>query len=124
MLPVILVMAGIFYQSHQPGDSFSLPNIINIDKFLHVLVYAVLGLSFLFALPPHRRRQRPFLTGCAVVLFCLFYGAIDEFHQSFIPGRFAGGADLAADAGGGLLAAIGYWGWKYRQKQRGYEAAA
>ena len=123
LLPVTLVMVGIFYQSHQPGDSFSLPDIVNIDKLLHVLVYAVLGLAFLFALPPHGRRRRPVLTSCAVVFFCLFYGAIDELHQSFIPGRFASGADLAADAGGGLLAAIGDWGWRQWRKKRGREAA-
>jgi VanZ family protein len=87
LLLVILVMGGIFYLSHQPGGSFSLPDIVNIDKLLHCLVYAVLGCAFLFTLPPHWSQQHPCMVGCMAVLFCLFYGVTDEFHQSFIPGH-------------------------------------
>lgn len=118
LLPVTLVMGGIFYMSHQTGDALSLPNIVNIDKVLHGLAYAVLGLSFLFALPPHWRRQRPILVGGAVVLFCLLYGISDEFHQSFIPGRSCSGGDVLADSVGGCLAAIAHWRWENRQAAR------
>lgn len=118
LLPVTLVMGGIFYLSHQPGDSLSLPNIVNIDKVLHCLAYAVLGLSFLFALPPQWRRQRPIPVGVAVVLFCVLYGISDEFHQSFIPGRSSSGGDVLADGVGGFLAAIAHWWWVNRQAAR------
>jgi VanZ family protein len=117
-LPLVLAMGSIFYLSHQPGSSLSLPEIVNIDKLLHCLAYAVLGLTFLLALPLPWRQQRPMLTGCAVVLFCFFYGATDEWHQSFIPGRYASTADLAADTVGGLLAAVGDWGWQQRRKTK------
>jgi VanZ family protein len=113
LLPVILVMGGIFYLSHQPGDSLSLPDIVNIDKLVHCLAYAVLGLAFLFALPRPWRQRHPFLAGCSVVLFCLLYGATDEFHQSFVPGRNCSGADLIADGVGGCLAAIAHGCWDH-----------
>lgn len=116
LLPLIVVMGAIFYQSHQPGNSFSLPDIVNIDKVLHCLVYAVLGLAFLFALPPRWRHERPVLAGCAVVLLCLVYGVTDEFHQSFIDGRCASTWDAAADGAGGLLAAGG-WGYNHWRKK-------
>ena len=58
-LPVTLVMGSIFFLSHQPGDSISLPNIVNIDKLLHCLLYAVLGLATILALSPRFRQQRP-----------------------------------------------------------------
>ena len=103
-VPVFLVMAIIFFLSHQSGDSFSLPDVVNIDKVLHCLIYAALGLAALFALSPSWRRQHPVKAGIAVVLFCLLYGVTDEFHQSFIPGRFSSGADLVADTLGGLMA--------------------
>jgi VanZ family protein len=111
-------MGSIFYLSHQPGDSFSLPDIVNIDKFLHCMVYAVLGWALFFALAPEWRRRHPFSAGCAVVLFCLMYGITDEFHQFFIPGRCASGADLVADGVGGCLSAVvnGRWHqWRERK---------
>ena len=106
-VPAILVMGFIFLLSHQPGDSISLPDIVNLDKVLHCLIYAVLGLAALFALPSDWQRQHPFKAGIAVVLFCLLYGVTDEFHQSFIPGRFPSAADLVADTLGGLTAVVG-----------------
>lgn len=109
-VPTILVMGFIFLLSHQPGDSFSLPDVVNIDKVLHCLIYTALGLTALFALPPDWRRQHPIKAGIAVVLFCLCYGVTDEFHQSFVPGRMPSCADVAADALGGLLAVVGWSG--------------
>ena len=120
VVPVTLVMGTIFFLSHQPGSSFSLPKIVHIDKLLHCLLYAVLGLAALLALPPQFRQLRPILASSAVVLFCLFYGITDEFHQSFIPGRNCDAFDVLADASGGLLAAICGWGWQlWRESGRG-----
>ena len=119
-LPVTLVMGVIFFLSHQPGGSFSLPKIINIDKVLHCLLYAVLGLTALWALPPQFRQQRPVLAGVGVMLFCLFYGITDEWHQSFIPGRSCDIFDVMADASGGVLAGVCGWGWQlWRTSGRG-----
>lgn len=112
LLPLALAMGSIFFLSHQPGDSLSLPDIVNIDKLLHALVYAALGLAFLFALPPDWRRRRPLAAGCATVCFCLAYGVSDEFHQSFVPGRSVSGADVTADTVGGVLALVADWGWR------------
>lgn len=112
LLPLSLVMGTIFVLSDQPGTSFSLPDIVNIDKVLHCLVYTALGLTALWALPPRFRRQRPLPASVVVVLFCLGYGLSDEFHQSFVPGRFASLGDLVADTVGGLLAVALCWGWR------------
>ena len=109
-VPAILVMGFIFLLSHQPGDSISLPDIVNLDKVLHCLIYTALGLAALFALSPPWRQQHPLKAGIAVVVFCLLYGVTDEFHQSFIPGRMPSLADVAADGLGGLLAVAGWNG--------------
>jgi len=112
VLPVVLVMGAIFFQSHQSGDSFSLPKIVNIDKVLHGLVYAVLGLTALLALSPQFRGCRPLLANVAVVVFCLVYGISDELHQSFVPGRMVSAGDILADTVGGAMAVLGNWGWQ------------
>lgn len=111
-LPVMVVMGGIFYLSHQSGNSFTLPDVANIDKLLHCLVYMVLGITAYTALSPEWRESQPFYAGCMVLLFCLCYGLLDEWHQSFIVGRYASGFDVAADVGGGFLAVACNRGWR------------
>ncbi len=108
-LPLLTVMAVIFLLSHQPGDSFELPDVPDIDKLLHSLVYGVLAAAALFAVPVDFARRRPGVTALLVVLFCVVYGLSDEFHQSFVPGRTPSAWDLAADTlGAGLVCAAWY----------------
>ena len=104
VLPLVAMMTILFILSHQPGDTLPLPAVVNLDKLLHLLAYTVLGLAFLFALPPDWRIRRPRTAAVATVLFCLCYGLSDEFHQRFVPGRFSGVDDLVFDTLGGLLA--------------------
>lgn len=111
-IPVTLVMGVIFFLSHQPGDKISLPDIVNIDKVLHGLIYAALGLSALFSLSPAWRQRHPVAASCVLVVFCLCFGVSDEFHQSFVPGRSVSGGDVIADTVGGVVALVGDWGWR------------
>ena len=106
VLPLVAMMTILFILSHQPGDTLPLPAVVNLDKLLHLLAYTVLGLAFLFALPPAWRIRRPRTAAVATVLFCLAYGLSDEFHQQFVPGRFPGADDLVADTLGGLCAVL------------------
>ena len=106
LLPLLGMMAAIFTLSHQPGDSLTLPDIINIDKLLHALVYTLLGLTAWYAMPPPWRQIHPKTAAVLVVACCLLYGITDEWHQSFIPGRFSSAADVGADAFGGGLAVL------------------
>jgi VanZ family protein len=39
------------------------------------------------------------------------YGASDELHQWFVPGRTADVFDWLADATGGTIAVVGCWAW-------------
>jgi VanZ family protein len=110
-------MGGIFFLSHQSGAQLSLPDIAMFDKVLHCGVYTILGGAYLFALPPSWTQRSPW-PASTVVLFCLLYGVSDEYHQSFIPGRFVSGADVAADMLGGIVAFLGFLGWKQWTKRR------
>ena len=72
------------------------------DKLIHITLYGVL--AWLTA-----RGVEVWSIRNALVVFILVsaFAAIDEWHQSFIPGRFTSGADLVADilgAGVGVLA--------------------
>ena len=114
MVPMLVVMGTIFYLSHQPGDTFDLPELDNFDKLLHAVIYGVLAASVLFAAPVRVQTKSLALTAIIAVLICFFYGISDEFHQSFIPGRFVSGWDVVADVFGASGVA---WFWLRRQRK-------
>ncbi|HGY09699.1 MAG TPA: VanZ family protein [Oceanithermus profundus] len=86
----------IFALSSQPGSAVGLPP--PWDKLAHMSAYAILALLL---------RAGGLRPGAAWWLAVL-YGAGDELHQHFVPGRLADPADLAADALGALAAFL--WG--------------
>jgi len=108
-IPMITVMGTIFVLSHQPGDTLSLPDVPNIDKLVHSLVYGTLAAATLYAIPGGVIKKFPLRSSLFVVLFCLLYGLSDEWHQSFIPGRFPSGWDIAADTLGAVVV-VYLWG--------------
>lgn len=98
--PAVLWAAAIFWASDQP--TVPLPAARGADKVLHFGAYALLG--FLLA---HGTAASGASRGWAVGLGWL-YGASDELHQAFVPGRTADPADWAADALGVLAGTFLY----------------
>lgn len=93
--PVVLYMAAIFTLSAMPEPP-SPPGID--DKTQHFAAYAGLGLVTLRATSGGTVagvRARAALTAWVIATL---YGASDEFHQRFVPGRTADLLDLRADA--------------------------
>jgi VanZ family protein len=104
--------AAIFALSAQrdvPGGF--LENIPHIDKIVHFLLYAALGALTFNVL---RGEGRVSLKRYALILAMVWaavYGASDEFHQHFVPGRHVELADWLADTLGG---AAGAAAWRLR----------
>ena len=105
---MVCIMGIIFYLSHQPNDFAELPPLIGVDKLLHIIAYSSLAGTFLYALKPLVHNSNRSVTAVLIVLFCIIYGISDEFHQSFIPGRFSSIWDVLADGLGALLV-VGWW---------------
>ena len=108
-LPLCAYCGAIFVLSSQPAGRVALELFPHADKLFHVVQYALLGALSLRALGP----GLPGLLGrteavAAALLFCLAYGALDEVHQSYVPGREMDFLDLAADMLGAALAAVAY----------------
>ena len=112
MVPMILVMGTIFFLSHQPGDTLSLPMIPGLDKVAHTIIYAALGATTYFVFTPEQRRVYGWKAVLVSIVVVLAYGGLDEFHQSFIPGRKVSGGDLLADFCGGCL---GVYLYRFRE---------
>ena len=90
---------------------------LTIDKLYHFIEYAILGglltRAFVAAKPSIVPSQ---LVWYIAALLSILYGASDEWHQTFVPGRFATIADWVADVLGsiaGVLCAYLY----YKKKQ-------
>jgi VanZ family protein len=103
-LPAALYAGLIFALSAQVDPlSFLPPEVLLQDKLLHLLEYAALGALLVPGL-----RLAGFSPGGALLLavaLASLYGATDEFHQSFVPGRTADLFDWVADTLGAALGA-------------------
>ena len=73
------------------------------DWLLHGIEFGVLSLFLSRALAGGWRGRLGRRGAVLTVLLGVLYGAGDEWHQSFIPGRDASGRDLVADSAGTLL---------------------
>ena len=101
-LPAALWAAGLLTATSWPNPH--VPDVRAGDKIVHVGLYAGLAWLCTRAVLAGGRRPSPVWVVAAVAAF----GAVDEWHQRFIPGRSTSAADWAADAAGaaaGVLAA-------------------
>ena len=105
--PAVVVMAAIFFISSL-SDLSPLPGDVS-DKTGHFAGYAVLGLAVLRAMARARLSGVTARSAARSWLVCLAYGASDEFHQRFVPGRTPALDDLAADAAGAATAILLLW---------------
>ena len=95
-----LLVAGwmlvIFGLSSMPGSAIP-GSVGDYSLVAHFVEYAVLAGLLTCAIGPRRRWARFALL---VLLACSLYGASDEFHQSFTPGRTPDPVDWATDTVG------------------------
>ena len=85
--------------SQVPGTSF-LDHVPAGDKLGHLVLYGMLGATL------SRARRLQAVPYAALVLIGALYGASDEWHQSFVPGRQVSAFDWIADLVG---VAVGLW---------------
>jgi len=101
-------MAAIFIVSAQPQAPLP-PGVT--DKEGHISAYT--GLAVLATRAFGGGLSTPLTVKTAVwaLATTIAFGASDELHQSFVPGRVADPEDFYADAKGALLGLIGCWAW-------------
>ena len=109
--PVVLWAAAILAVSSIPGRHLHIPE--GTDKVGHVGEYLVLGA--LLARSLGARAALRLLV--AAWLGMAVFGALDELHQYFIPGRTPDVMDWAADAAGAGAGLLAGWAF-YRLRAR------
>jgi hypothetical protein len=109
----LLIMGALHWLSSLPGtplpDDPALYAAFHwipppVQKALHVLAYAALALLWCWALGAWLRV--PVARAVAACAIASAYGVLDEWHQSFVPGRYASFTDVMIDVAGAVL---GIW---------------
>lgn len=75
----------------------------SIDKVLHFTIYTVFAYLLSRQISQDTTRWR---AAAGAVVIALAFGAADEWHQRFIPGRSTELADWMADSAGAILGAL------------------
>jgi VanZ family protein len=81
------------------------------DKLVHGTMYAVLGWLSARAVDASSLR-----TSLAVVLAASLFGAVDEWHQRFVPGRSPHTTDWVADTLGALTGVFAFQAARRRRE--------
>jgi VanZ family protein len=109
------MMAAIFAFSSIPAAE--MPHFSWADGFVkksgHVVVFSLLALSFW-----HGLGWKSGKIGLAWGMAFL-YAVLDEYHQSFVPGRNAWWADVAIDSAAAALALWTAWRWRAGKNKSG-----
>jgi VanZ like family len=81
-----------------------------LQKTMHVVAYAVLAATWLWVFDSGRVTRA---AAISVVSLASTYAAIDEFHQTFVPGRTGSPWDVGLDTFGaalGVFVVAAIWG--------------
>jgi VanZ family protein len=95
--PAAFWAAVLFLLSEAQPDSTSMWLSVN-DKVAHLGLYTIMGAALAWG-ERCVGRKLPFL----LILLGVSYGALDEWHQSFVPGRTPSLGDVLADTAGVIL---------------------
>ncbi len=98
----------IYWLSSQTSPPVPSLGFEGADKLLHGIEYGGLGWLLAWSASAHGARGRAALFVGAVA--GSLYGASDEIHQAFVPGRECDAFDWAADTFGSLVGALAFVG--------------
>ncbi len=101
---LLLMLAAIFYLSHQPSVDIIPPLFPMQDKVLHAIEFFLLFLSLLLNKDICRGFHPMLMLFSAGSLWALF----DEIHQSYVPGRDCSAGDFLADIAGMVICLLIY----------------
>jgi len=112
----LLVWMGVIFVGSSIG---SLPRVGGkttdgvAHRVAHVIEFAALGALTLRAVSRGKRITKRELISTLIII--ALYGASDEFHQRFTPGRSSEGLSVLFDVAGGMIGAWVYRWWQHKK---------
>jgi len=104
---LVIVWAAVLWWLSSQSKLPSPAKFEGIDKIEHTLYFTAGGVCFLLGLRLAGLARQASAAIVFTVLFCSIVGGLDEWHQTFTPGRSGGDVwDWAADTLGGVLGAL------------------
>jgi VanZ family protein len=103
-VPPVLFAVLIYFLAAIPNVHLIIQLPVGADKIVHAVLFFVL--CWLMWRAFYYQHTLPVIRNSAILgafIFCVIYGILDEYHDSFVPGRSADFFDVVADAGGALL---------------------
>ncbi|MFA5405520.1 MAG: VanZ family protein [Ignavibacteria bacterium] len=106
-LPVVIICLGIFVESSFPTESYPKIDFELTDKIVHFGIYFVLFMAFYFSFNNQTKYLLLYKYSLfSALIFTVLYGASDEFHQYFVPGRSCEFYDWLADIFGAIFGIV------------------
>ncbi len=120
-VPPLLYMALIFAISSMQQPPLPTPEFkwLSIDKLYHFIEFGILSvlLTIAFVNVPPKWLPEGWIWVVAA-LISILYGASDELHQMFVPGRFATYSDWISDVIGSIAGVLGVYFYYRRQNKK------
>jgi VanZ family protein len=82
------------------------------DKYAHFIIYGCLGILTARGLKNAQNKKIKENYVSLAIFICVLYGASDEIHQSFVPGRYASWGDWIADTLG-VITFVFFYKWYF-----------
>ncbi|QTA89594.1 VanZ family protein [Desulfonema magnum] len=105
---LVFIYCFLIYIQSSHSSAISDPGIPHIDKLLHFLAYALLGVLFFRAFSTMRFKDRINLLMILSILSSICYGISDEIHQHYVSSRSADIMDVLADTFGSICGVFFY----------------
>jgi len=124
-LPPLMLMGLIFISSSIPmdGESEHLKFLMElkptVQNLLHIPLFGLLAYLWLNALTKNGCPAKKKLI--VTIIITVSYGLLDEFHQSFIPGRYASLSDIILNIIGIITGAVIYFQLQSRRNLKDLE---
>ena len=108
-LSVVLYIGAIWVLSIQTPAQLSALTWLPNDKLMHFIEFVILGLLLAWASVRSWQWSKPIMQLLLAIVVGMTLAALDEFHQSFVPGRHSDITDWLADVLGITAGALVTW---------------